>query len=104
MEAHRLRLYGPCRDLTAATELKAGTLAAIAAWYLSHTTTGMPNQTDGDTFKKGMKQWVCFCQHLCKEDPAFACADGSTRHNLISSESIDSKSEKRARFCVWLGH
>ncbi|CAL5225344.1 g8147 [Coccomyxa viridis] len=46
LEAHRLRLYGPCRDLTAATELKAGTLAAIAAWYLSHTTTETGNKSD----------------------------------------------------------
>ena len=64
-EAHRLRLHGPCRNLAAATELKAGTLAAIAAWYPKSHHYSHANQTDGDTFKKGMKQWVYFCQDLC---------------------------------------
>ena len=104
LEAHRLRLYGPCRDLAAATELTGGTLAEIAAWYPKSHHYSYANETDGETFKKGMKQWVCFCQHLCKEEPAFACADGSTSYSLISPDSMDRKSEKSARFWEWLGY
>ena len=103
LEAHRLRLYGPCRDLAAPTELKAGTLAAIAAWYLKSYFYIHANETDRQNFKKGMKQWVYFCQHLCKEEPAFACAEGSTSYSLISPNSMDRKSEQRARFWEWLG-
>ena len=82
--AHRLRLYGPCRNLPAAIEVEAGTLAAIAAWYFKSPHYTYANETDRQNFKKGMKQWVHFCQEVCKEEPAFACADGSTSYSLIS--------------------
>ena len=104
LQAHRLRLYGPCRNLTAATELKAGTLSAIALWYPKSACYSYANPTDGDTFSKGLRQWIFFCQHLCREEPAFACADGSTSYSLISPDSMDKKAEKRARFWEWLGY
>ena len=79
------RLHGPCRDLAAGTELKAGTLAAIAAWCLKPNHYTYANETDRQNFKKGMKQWVYFCLEVCKEEPAFACADGSTSYSLESA-------------------
>ena len=92
------------RDLAAATELKAGTLAATAAWYPRSHHYRYANETDGQTFKKGMMQRGFICQQLCQGKPAYACADGSTSYSLIRPKSMDKKSEKRARFSEWLGY
>ena len=104
VEALKLRLYGPCRDIHLATNLTERNILAITKWYNESPHFKYKNSSDWGSWEKGIcrKQWMAFCEQLCQARPEFRCADGSTNYSHVSPEDMEIKAMERQLFWDWL--
>ena len=98
------RLHGPCRDLAAGTELKAGTLAAIAAWCLKSNHYTYANETDRAELQEGDEAVGLLLPGSVQGGASLRMRRWQHELQPGKRDILDRKSEKRASFWEWLGH